>query len=109
MRFAPPSPSGPGFTRQLEWSATLRDIMPTLHPTTPYAVDASPYIIAESGPNFKHALKAAASMNGEYMFPDRYAPHTGLDGAVSAELAGPPGEIPARRGWEGFGARANAN
>ena len=40
-------PSDPGLFGRLEWSATLRDVLPTLHPTTPYKVDASSYVVAE--------------------------------------------------------------
>eukprot|EP00518_Triparma_eleuthera_P007202 CAMPEP_0182483870 /NCGR_PEP_ID=MMETSP1319-20130603/42274_1 /TAXON_ID=172717 /ORGANISM="Bolidomonas pacifica, Strain RCC208" /LENGTH=490 /DNA_ID=CAMNT_0024685717 /DNA_START=169 /DNA_END=1638 /DNA_ORIENTATION=- len=92
VRSGPPS-SEAGILGQLEWSAALRDVLPSLHPTTPYGVDASPYVVAESGPNFKHAVKAVLSTNHAFTHPNRYVPAGGVDVSLTGELAGPPGDV----------------
>jgi len=77
---------------ELEWSLLQREILPTLHPTIPYAVDASSAIVSESGPNLKHGVKFAVSTNGG-LVDNKFSPTKGLEVGISTEIAGPPGDV----------------
>ncbi|GMI35213.1 hypothetical protein TrCOL_g6729 [Triparma columacea] len=76
----------------LEWSLQSRDVLPTLHPTIPYAADSSKETIAESGPNLKHSLKLTLSTNGG-LTDSKFSPTRGVDLSLSGEVAGPPGDV----------------
>eukprot|EP00536_Pseudo-nitzschia_multiseries_P004255 jgi/Psemu1/237487/estExt_Genewise1.C_700031 len=76
----------------LDWSLGLRDIVPRKHPELPYAADASPEIVMQSGPSLLHSLKCEARSNGSGV-DDRYQPTIGVDVHASTELAGPPGDV----------------
>ncbi|GMH95255.1 hypothetical protein TrVE_jg801 [Triparma verrucosa] len=92
LRSGPPS-TVPGSYTELEWRADLRNVMPNLHASVPYAYDSSEEILAESGPNFKHSLKLTASTNGAFTHKNRYVPYKGLESTLNVELAGPPGDV----------------
>ena len=76
----------------LEWTAAFRDVMPRRHPTVPFACDASPEIVAQSGPSWKHSLLYQHRLNNS-LCNDRYNPKRGLDAHWSWEVAGPPGDV----------------
>lgn len=76
----------------LDWTLGLRDIVPRKHRELPYAADASPEIVLQSGPTFIHSLKWETRTNGSGV-DDRYQPTIGADAHCSAELAGPPGDV----------------
>ncbi|KAG7341009.1 surface antigen [Nitzschia inconspicua] len=76
----------------VDWTLGLRDVIPRKDPTLPYAADASPEIVAQSGCSLQHSIKWEARTNGYYT-DDRYQPTTGVDGHIQAELAGPPGDV----------------
>ncbi|GMI14704.1 hypothetical protein TrLO_g12515 [Triparma laevis f. longispina] len=86
------APSSTGSYLQTNWSLTLRNILPTLHPTIPYAHSSPSEIISESGPNLKHSLKLTAASNGAYLRKDKYVPGRGIDSKLELEFAGPPGD-----------------
>ena len=76
----------------LDWTLGLRDIVPRKHPELPYACDASPEIVVQSGPTLIHSLKWEARTNGGST-DDKFQPTIGADGFCLAELAGPPGDV----------------
>mmetsp|Transcript_26855 Transcript_26855/g.58934 ORF Transcript_26855/g.58934 Transcript_26855/m.58934 type:complete len:590 (-) Transcript_26855:73-1842(-) len=76
----------------LDWTLGLRDIVPRKHPEIPYAADASPEIVVQSGPSLLHSLKWEARTNGSGV-DDRHQPTIGVDSHASMELAGPPGDV----------------
>ena len=76
----------------LDWTLGLRDIVPRKHPEIPYAADASPEIVVQSGPSLLHSLKWEARTNGSGV-DDRHQPTIGVDAHASVELAGPPGDV----------------
>jgi len=68
----------------LDWSLVWRDIMPRRLSKSPFACDASPDIVAQTGPSVKHSLMYDYRLNNRL---------DGLDVSLSAELAGPPGDV----------------
>ncbi len=76
----------------LEWSAAFRDVMPRRHPTLPFACDASPEIVAQAGPSWKHSLLYQHRLNNS-LCDDRYNPTAGVDAHWAWEVAGPPGDV----------------
>ena len=76
----------------IDWTLGLRDIVPRKHPELPYAADASPEIVVQSGPTLLHSLKWEARTNGGST-DDKFQPTIGFDGFCLAELAGPPGDV----------------
>jgi len=76
----------------LEWSAAFRDVMPRRHPTLPFACDASPEIVAQAGPSWKHSLMYQHRLNNS-LCDDRYNPTAGVDAHWAWEVAGPPGDV----------------
>lgn len=76
----------------LDWTLGLRDIVPRKHRELPYAADASPEIVMQSGPTMIHSLKWEARTNGGST-DDKFQPTIGIDGFCLAELAGPPGDV----------------
>lgn len=76
----------------LEWTAAFRDVLPRRHPTTPFACDASPEIVAQSGPSWKHSLLYQHRLNNS-LCDDKYNPTSGVDAHWSWEVAGPPGDV----------------
>jgi len=76
----------------LDWSLILRDIIPRRHVSLPYACDASPEIVLQSGPTTKHSITLEYRTNGSYT-DDRYNPTTGTDVHAKVEVAGPPGDV----------------
>lgn len=69
--------SGSGLYSGMEWSLAHRDMVPRRHTTIPYQYDASPDIVAVSGPNLKHSVLADFSLNG-YFTDDRFQPTAGM-------------------------------
>ena len=84
----------------LEWSLALRDVIPRRHITAPFQCDASPAIIAASGPNLKHSVVADYRLNG-YFTDDRFNPSAGVDSYGGVEVAGPPGDVGFVKAWGG--------
>ena len=76
----------------IDWTLGLRDIVPRKHPELPYAVDASPEIVMQSGSSLLHSLKWELRTNGGST-DDKFQPTVGFDGFCLAELAGPPGDV----------------
>lgn len=76
----------------LEWSAAFRDVMPRRHATLPFACDASPEIVAQAGPSWKHSLMYQHRLNNS-LCDDRYNPTAGVDAHWAWEVAGPPGDV----------------
>ena len=76
----------------LDWTLGLRDIVPRKHSQLPYACDASPEIVIQSGTTLIHSLKWEARTNGGST-NDKFQPTIGFDGFCLAELAGPPGDV----------------
>jgi hypothetical protein len=75
-----------------DWTLGLRDIVPRKHRELPYAADASPEIVVQSGSTLIHSLKWEARTNGGST-DDKFQPTIGLDGFCLAEVAGPPGDV----------------
>jgi outer membrane protein insertion porin family len=65
--------------------------MPRRFPKSPFACDASPDIVAQTGRSIKHSLLYEYRMNNKL---------DGVDLSCSAELAGPPGDVGFAK-WEG--------
>jgi len=84
----------------LEWSLALRDVIPRRHISAPFQCDASPEIIAASGPNLKHSVVADYRLNG-YLTNDRFNPSAGVDSYGGVEVAGPPGDVGFVKAWGG--------
>ncbi len=76
----------------LDWTLGIRDIVPRKHPELPYACDASPEVVVQSGPSLIHSLRWEARTNGGST-DDKFQPTIGVDGFCLAELAGPPGDV----------------
>lgn len=76
----------------IDWTLGLRDIVPRKHSELPYACDASPEIVVQSGPALIHALKWEARTNGGST-DNKFQPTIGVDGFCLAEVAGPPGDV----------------
>ena len=76
----------------LDWTLGIRDIVPRKHPELPYACDASPEVVVQSGPSLIHSLRWEARTNGGST-DDKFQPTIGADGFCLAELAGPPGDV----------------
>lgn len=76
----------------LDWTLGIRDIVPRKHPELPYACDASPEVVVQSGPTLIHSLRWEARTNGGST-DDKFQPTIGADGFCLAELAGPPGDV----------------
>lgn len=83
----------PPFGASLEWSLLFRDIIPRRHATLPYHFDASPEVLAHSGPSVKHSVSVRIEGNH---FLDPYAspyfPTSGYQYRIQAEAAVPPGD-----------------
>ncbi|KAL3907980.1 MAG: hypothetical protein SGARI_003278 [Bacillariaceae sp.] len=75
-----------------DWTLGLRDVVPRKHPSLPYAADASPEIVAQSGSSLQHSLKWEVRTNGS-LTDDRYQPTAGVDAHFEVEVAGPPGDL----------------
>ena len=84
----------------LEWSAAFRDLMPRRHATLPFACDASPEIVAQAGPSWKHSLMYQHRLNNS-LCDDRYNPTAGVDAHWAWEVAGPPGDVGFVKGMGG--------
>lgn len=82
----------PDIWSALTYSMSLRDIIPRRHPKLPYACDASPEIVAQTGPNLCHSVKYTYQTNGAYT-DSKFNPTNGIDYSVTGELAGPPGDV----------------
>lgn len=93
-------PGNDGVYTGVEWSLALRDVIPRRHCTVPFQYDASPEIIAASGPNLKHSLVADYRLNG-YLTDDRFNPTAGFDANGGVEVAGPPGDVGFVKLWGG--------
>ena len=76
----------------LDWTLSLRDVVPRRHSTLPYACDASPEIVALSGPSLLHSLTYQIRTNGCFT-DNRYQPTAGYDWNSKFQLAGPPGDV----------------
>mmetsp|Transcript_2932 Transcript_2932/g.6926 ORF Transcript_2932/g.6926 Transcript_2932/m.6926 type:complete len:562 (-) Transcript_2932:46-1731(-) len=76
----------------IDWTLGFRDIVPRKHSELPYACDASPEIVVQSGPTLIHSLKWEARTNGGST-DDKFQPTIGVDGFCLAEVAGPPGDV----------------
>jgi outer membrane protein assembly factor BamA len=76
----------------VDWTLGLRDVVPRKDSNIPYAADASPEIVAQSGSSLLHTVKWEARTNGGWT-DDRYQPTLGVDGYAQAEIAGPPGDV----------------
>lgn len=76
----------------LNWSLLFRDIIPRRHATLPYAMDASPEIVAQAGPSLKHSLSYEYRTNGAFC-DDWLNPTYGMDVHGKVEVAGPPGDV----------------
>lgn len=84
----------------LEWSAAFRDVLPRRHRSVPFQCDASPEIVAQSGPSWKNSVTYQHRLNGS-LCDDRYNPTAGVDANLSLEVAGPPGDVGFVRGTGG--------
>ena len=84
----------------LEWSLAHRDVVPRRHTTAPFQCNASPEIIAASGPNLKHSVVADFRLNG-YLTDDRFNPTAGVDAYGGVEVSGPPGDVGFVKLWGG--------
>ncbi|KAL3913651.1 MAG: hypothetical protein SGILL_006403 [Bacillariaceae sp.] len=83
----------PGLYWGIDWTlGCLRDVVPRKHPTLPYAADASPEIVAQSGSSLQHSLKWEVRTNGS-LTDDKFQPTVGVDAYFEAEVAGPPGDV----------------
>jgi outer membrane protein assembly factor BamA len=76
----------------VDWTLGLRDVVPRKDSKLPYAADASPEIVAQSGCSLQHSLKWELRTNGCWT-DDRYQPTAGVDAHIQAEVAGPPGDV----------------
>jgi hypothetical protein len=76
----------------LNWSLNFRDLIPRRHASLPYAMDASPEIVSQSGPSLKHSLSYEYRTNGRDC-DDRFNPTVGVDVHGKVEVAGPPGDV----------------
>jgi hypothetical protein len=89
-----------GVYRYIEWSLTSRDILPRRNSAWPYLCDASPEIVASSGPSLKHSITFETRMNGSAL-DNKFNPTSGLDAYVGGEVAGPPGDVGFVKLWGG--------
>ena len=76
----------------LDWSLVFRDIIPRRSTKLPYECDASPEIVAQSGPTTKNSLTWEYRTNGCHT-DNRFNPTTGADFHTKLEVAGPPGDV----------------
>jgi hypothetical protein len=76
----------------MDWTLGLRDVIPRKDSKLPYAADASPEIVAQSGSSLQHTIRWEARSNGTWT-DDRYQPTVGSDAHLQAEIAGPPGDV----------------
>lgn len=92
-----------------EWMTVLRDIVPRRHMILPFAFDASPAIVSQSGPSVKnsflaefrtngsHLTKTVLGHDGEQMYEGLtqhpLQPTSGLQAHAEVELATPPGDV----------------
>lgn len=83
----------------LDWSLLFRDAIPRRHASQPFALDASPEVVSQSGPSVKHSVKYEFHTNGSSC-DDRFSPSEGVDLHTKLELAGPPGDVGFVK-WEG--------
>lgn len=84
----------------LEIALCQRDVIPRRHISLPYQYDASPEIIASSGPNLKHSMTFDYRLNGKFT-DDRFNPTMGIDSHGGIEVAGPPGDMGFIKFWGG--------
>jgi len=76
----------------VEWTVAARDVVPRRHATVPYALDASPEIASQAGPNFANLFRFEYRTNGRYL--DRPTmPTNGYEVHGTAECATPPGDV----------------
>mmetsp|Transcript_28158 Transcript_28158/g.59464 ORF Transcript_28158/g.59464 Transcript_28158/m.59464 type:complete len:693 (+) Transcript_28158:43-2121(+) len=76
----------------LDWSASLRDVLPKRLGASPFALDCSPEIARRAGTYLKHSMTAGLYLNGCFV-DDRYDPTMGYDAHLVGEVAGPPGDV----------------
>ena len=74
------------------YDLSLRDVVPRKHATLPYAADASPEIVAASGPSLASIIRYEQRSNGS-LVDDRFQPTRGVQYHAKYELAGPPGDV----------------
>jgi outer membrane protein assembly factor BamA len=82
----------PGYYWGFDWSLHHRDVVPRKHASLPYAADASPEIVALSGPSITHSLTWDVRSNGESL-DNRFQPTAGMDWFTKVQVAGPPGDV----------------
>jgi hypothetical protein len=75
-----------------DWTLALRDVVPRKHATLPYAADASPEIVALSGPTMTNSMTYQIRTNGSQV-DHRYQPTSGFDWHGKIQVAGPPGDV----------------
>jgi hypothetical protein len=75
-----------------DWTLALRDVVPRKHATLPYAADASPEMVALSGPTMTHSMTYQIRTNGSQV-NHRYQPTSGFDWHGKIQVAGPPGDV----------------
>lgn len=75
----------------LDWTLLFRDLIPRRHATLPYALNASPEIVSQSGPSLKHSVSFEYRTNGR-LCDDWLNPTFGMDVNGKVEVAGPPGD-----------------
>lgn len=76
----------------LDWSLLFRDVIPRRHASLPYAANASPEVVSQSGPSLLHSLSYEYRLNGS-LCNDRYNPTEGMDLFAKLQVAGPPGDV----------------
>jgi outer membrane protein assembly factor BamA len=76
----------------VDWTVVFRDVIPRRHASLPYSCDASPEVVAQSGPTTKHSVSYEYRMNGS-LTNDRFNPTSGVDWHSRLELALPPGDV----------------
>lgn len=89
-----------GISHVIDWSLSSRDIVPKRSMTWPYLCDASPEIVASSGPTLKHSISFESRMNGKSL-DDKFNPTSGIDAYIGGEVAGPPGDVGFMKMWMG--------
>jgi hypothetical protein len=83
----------PPFGASIEWSLLFRDIIPRRHSSLPYHFDASPEVLAHSGPSVKHSVSLRVEGN-QFSDPEAspYFPTSGYQYRIQTEAAVPPGD-----------------
>lgn len=84
-----------GKSHQFEYDMALRDVLPSRHPQTPYAYDASHHVVSMAQPSLKSSLKYSFTRDGR---DDPGAPSHGGLLAASVEVAGLGGDVQFAKG-----------